>query len=196
MAKIPKGRYDFQKMQAGAGNSGEYQKPFEEKQARLAEIEGLELKGDFEQRRSRWGKSGNKAACFECGYADHFKAEFPIWIKKTEKWQQEGKPGNERERKGRRKEKINHVCMSRRGRNGPKRRRDTGERSERFIQTYKFSKCLRGQWMGKKERIERKNVLALSTQVLMVEVYVVSRGRIDTRNAYEVFTQKQSYLRK
>ena len=50
--------------------------------------------------------------------------------------------------------------------------------------------------MTGKERIGGKNVLSLSTQVLMVEVYVVSRGRIDTRNAYEVFTQKQSYLRK
>ena len=80
-------------MQANAVNLGGNRKPFEEKQDRLAKIEGLELKGDFEQRRSGWSKAENKAACFEFGYADRFKAECPIWIKKREKWQQEGITG-------------------------------------------------------------------------------------------------------
>ena len=75
-------------MQTGAGISEENRKPFEEKQARLAKMEGLELRGDFEQRRSGWDKAENKAACFERGRADHFKAECPIWIEKKEKWQQ------------------------------------------------------------------------------------------------------------
>ena len=35
-------------------------------------MEGLELKGDFEQSRSARGNSENKAACFERGRSDHF----------------------------------------------------------------------------------------------------------------------------
>ena len=45
-------------------------------------MEGINLKGDFEQRRSVWGKSENKAACFECGNTHRFKDQFPIWIQK------------------------------------------------------------------------------------------------------------------
>ena len=48
------------------------------------------LKGDFEQRRPGWSTAGNKAACFECGDTDRFKAQCPIWLKKKEKWDGEG----------------------------------------------------------------------------------------------------------
>ena len=87
----PKGKNTFWETQGSAGNLGENRKPFGEKQARLAKIEGLELKGDFEQRRSGRSKSENKAACFERGHTDRFKAQCPIWIKKKEKLLQEGK---------------------------------------------------------------------------------------------------------
>ena len=53
-------------------------------------MEGLRLKGDFEQSGSVRGNPGNKAACFERGHADRFMAQCPIWIKKKEKWQKEG----------------------------------------------------------------------------------------------------------
>ena len=46
----------------------------EERQARLAKVEGLSLNGGFEQMRSGWPQSGNKPACFECGNTDRFKA--------------------------------------------------------------------------------------------------------------------------
>ena len=45
-------------------------------------MEGLRLKGDFEQSGSVRGNPGNKAACFERGHADRFMAQCPIWIKK------------------------------------------------------------------------------------------------------------------
>ena len=51
-----------------AGDLGENRKPFEGGQARLGKVEGLELKADFEQMISGWGKSENKAACFERGH--------------------------------------------------------------------------------------------------------------------------------
>ena len=96
----PKDKYKFRKMQTDAGITGGNREPFEEKQARLAKVEGLELSCDFEQMISGWGKAGNKASCFECGRADHFKAECPIWIKKKEKWQQEGKTGKGKNERG------------------------------------------------------------------------------------------------
>ena len=61
-------------MKANAEILGERKKPFEWKQTRLAKMDGLELKGDFEQRRAGRNPPGNKAACFECGHTDHFKA--------------------------------------------------------------------------------------------------------------------------
>ena len=57
-------------------------KPFGGEQTRLSKMEGLESKGDFEQRRSGWNSSENKASCFECGNTDRFKAQCPIWIKR------------------------------------------------------------------------------------------------------------------
>ena len=73
-----KGRNNFLGIQANAWILGENRKPLEEKQARVAKMEGLELKGDFEQRRSVQSNPENKAACFECGHTDHFKAQCPI----------------------------------------------------------------------------------------------------------------------
>ena len=39
-------------------------KKSEERQAKLAQVEGITLKGNFEQRRSGWNNEENKAACF------------------------------------------------------------------------------------------------------------------------------------
>ena len=96
-------------MQTNAGILGGNRKPFEEKQARWAKVDGLELKGDFEQWRSGWGKSESKAACFECGHTARFKADCPIWIKKKEKWQQEGGTGKGKKGKGRKSPLRLHV---------------------------------------------------------------------------------------
>ena len=99
-------------MQANTGILGERTKTFEEKQARLAKMEGLELKGDFERRRPGWGNSENKAACFERRHADHFKAQFPIWIKKKGNCRK--KENRKRgKRKMKRGEKVSNVCVSR-----------------------------------------------------------------------------------
>ena len=51
----PKSKNKFRKMQASAGILRGNQKPFEEKQARLAKIEGLELKANFGQMGSVMG---------------------------------------------------------------------------------------------------------------------------------------------
>ena len=90
---------------------GERKKPFEEKQARNAKNGGFTLKGDSEQRRTGWGNSEKKAAFFECGHTDHFKAQCPIWIKKKEKWLQEGKPEKERKEKGKEKDRKSQLCF-------------------------------------------------------------------------------------
>ena len=71
---------------------GERKKPFEEKQAPLAKMEGLQLKGDPEQRRSGWSSAENKEACFECGNTARFKAQCPIWIKKKGGQKKEKQP--------------------------------------------------------------------------------------------------------
>ena len=49
-------------------------------------MEGISLKGDFEQRRSGWGETENKAACSECGNTGYFKAHRPIWVRKKKRW--------------------------------------------------------------------------------------------------------------
>ena len=86
---------------------------YEEKQPRLAKAEGISSQGDFEQRRSGWGKPENKATCYECGNTDHFKAQCPIWIAKN-KNREGGKPttntkgGNEKARQ----EKVKEMRFS------------------------------------------------------------------------------------
>ena len=72
-------------MKANNEHKGERKQEFGEKQARLAKVDGVKLKGDFEQRWSGWSKSGNKAACFECGNTDRFTAQCPIWAQKKNK---------------------------------------------------------------------------------------------------------------
>ena len=110
-----KAKNKFWEAQAIAGDLGENRKSFEEKQSRLAKIEGLELKWDFEQRRSGWNKSENKAACFERGHTDRFKAQCPIWIKKKEKRRQEGKTGKGEKGKGKGKGgEVSNACVFRR----------------------------------------------------------------------------------
>ena len=78
-------------MKANVGRKVERKQPFEEKKARLAQVDGVKLKCDPEHRRSGWSTAENKAACFECGNTDRFKAQCPIWIKKKQKWEG-GKP--------------------------------------------------------------------------------------------------------
>ena len=113
------GENNFRKMQANTGILGERKKPFEEKQSRLAKMDGLKLKGDFEQRGSGRGNSENKAACFECGHRS-FQGAMPnmdqkerkaVTRRKNGKWEK----GNEKERK------VSNVCVFRRRRNGPKK---------------------------------------------------------------------------
>ena len=60
-------------------------KKSEERQNKLALVEGVTLKGNFEQRRSGWGNEENKPACFECGNTERFKALCPIWLTKRRK---------------------------------------------------------------------------------------------------------------
>ena len=48
-------------------------------------VEGITLKGNFEQRRTGWGNEENKPSCFECGSTEHFKALCPIWLAKRRK---------------------------------------------------------------------------------------------------------------
>ena len=60
-------------------------KKSEERQTKLALVEGITLKGNFEQRRSGWSNEENKPACFECGNTEHFKALCPIWLAKRRK---------------------------------------------------------------------------------------------------------------
>ena len=65
---------------ADVERKGESAQSFGEKKARLSKAEWVKLKGDFELRRSGWGSAENKAACFECGNTDQFKAHCPIWV--------------------------------------------------------------------------------------------------------------------
>ena len=69
-------------MKANIEQKGGRKQSFGDKQARLAKVERVSLIGDFEQRRSGLIASGNKAASFECGNTDRFKAQCPIWIKR------------------------------------------------------------------------------------------------------------------
>ena len=134
-------------------------------------MEGLQLKGDFEQIRSGRRNAENKAACFERGNADRFKAQRPIWIKKKERRAKAGKLQKEQER-GKREEGISIVCMFGRRRNVPANSRNTGNWGEFCTQTYKPGQCPVGAMDGK-ERIGKRNVLALSTHALLEEGYVV-----------------------
>ena len=97
-------------MQANVGKVGERQKSFEEKQARLAKMGGAQFKGDSEQRRSGWGNAENKAACFERGNTDRFKAQCPIWIRKEAMWAKEGKTTNGIGKGKKEKERRNQYC--------------------------------------------------------------------------------------
>ena len=81
----PKGKSVFKKMKENVEQKGGRNQMFREKQSRLAKAEGVSLEGDFEQRRSDWGKTENTAACCECGNADHFTDHRPIWIGKKKK---------------------------------------------------------------------------------------------------------------
>ena len=105
-------------MTAKYNGTNERIKKSEERQAKLAQVEGITLKGNFEQRRSGWDKEENKAACFERGSIDRFKALCPIWIAKRRKIagfpvspqsQNENGKGKQRERKVNPKLLILHV---------------------------------------------------------------------------------------
>ena len=94
---------------------------FEKKQARLAKLEGIKLKGDSEQRRLGWGTSENKSACFECGNADRSKDQCPIWVKKRKKRDGERPATNtiEEGQKVRKVKGIGPFCFYGNRRNGP-----------------------------------------------------------------------------
>ena len=160
-------------MQAGDVNLEENRKPVEEKQARLAKIDGLELKGDFEQRRSGWNKSESKAACFERGHTDHFKAECPIWEKRKKSGNRKETGKGEKGKGKGKKRSIMFACLEEEEM-GPREEEIPGNEANVAYRQINLPNVLGA--MAGKERIGRKNVLALSTQDLMVEVYVVSRG--------------------
>ena len=79
------GKSKLKKMTAKYNGSNGAIRKSEERQATMAEAVGITLKGNFEQRGSGWGNGENKAACFECGGADHFEALCSIWIAKRRK---------------------------------------------------------------------------------------------------------------
>ena len=126
-----KGRGGLRKMEANVGKKGEMKQSFEEKHARLSKMEGISLKGDFEQRRSGWSTAENKEECFECGNTDRFKAQFPIWPKEKENGLVEDWQQTERERIERKRQRgIGSIRVSGRRRNGPWKYRNPGKRSE------------------------------------------------------------------
>ena len=75
-------------MKANLGKTGEREgkQYFDEMHARSSKVEGVSLKGDFEQRRTGRCKAGNKAACFVCGNTDRFDAQFPILQAGRKRW--------------------------------------------------------------------------------------------------------------
>ena len=79
------GKDKFKKMTAKYNGPNERIKKSEERQVKMAQAEGVTLKGNFEQRRSGWNHEENKASCFECGSTDRFKALCPIWIAERRK---------------------------------------------------------------------------------------------------------------
>ena len=118
-----KSRDGFKKTKANIEQEGGRKQSFGEKQVPLAKVEEINLTCDFEHRRSWWGASGNKAACFEFGNTDHFKDQCPIWVKKKRKWVGErpttkakGKPKGQ---KGKGKRAIGPLCLSGRRIIGP-----------------------------------------------------------------------------
>ena len=62
-------------MKENIEQKGETKQSFEEKQARLAKVGGINWIGDFEHRRSGWSASRNKAACLN--------AEIPITLRRN-----------------------------------------------------------------------------------------------------------------
>ena len=78
------------------------------RQTRVAKVEGVNLNGGAEQRRSGCDQFCNNPACFECGNTDRFKARCPICLDETKRWTNtpppSAKPG-EKGKKGRNGEK-------------------------------------------------------------------------------------------
>ena len=75
----------FDKMKTIFGNPSERGQNSEERQSRLSKIEGVNSKGDFEQRRHGRNPTENKPAFFERGNTDRFKAQCLIWPAKTKR---------------------------------------------------------------------------------------------------------------
>ena len=73
-------------MIANLGKTGEGGQNLEERHARLAKVDGVSIKGGFEQRRTGCGRTAHKPACFERRNTDRFKAHCPIWIEKKKRW--------------------------------------------------------------------------------------------------------------
>ena len=73
-------------------------------------MDGLELKGDFEQRISGWSNSENKAPCLELGNTDRLKAQCQIWIAKKEMCSGEGKPRKKKNGRGEKSPTFACLC--------------------------------------------------------------------------------------
>ena len=77
-----KARIGFQKMQADFGESGWRKQNSDGRKSRLARVDGLNSKGDLEQRRRGWCQAVNKPSFIERGNTDRFEAQCPIWLEK------------------------------------------------------------------------------------------------------------------
>ena len=73
------------KMKTNFGKPSDRKQNSEGRQTRLSDVDGANLNGDYEQRRSCLDQSGYKPACFDRGNTDRFKAQRPIWLAKTKR---------------------------------------------------------------------------------------------------------------
>ena len=156
-------------------------------------MEGISLKGDFEQRRSGWSTAGNKAVCSECGNTDRFKAQCPIWEKKKEKRAGEGLTEKEKGRSGwKRKREIGSIRVSGR-RNGPKKYSNRGNEASFASRRINLANVL-GAMTGE-GRTGKRNVLSLSMQALMEEGCVVFLWLNRYVGYLKIFFPKQNYFK-
>ena len=145
-------------MKSISEKKGERKQNVEENQARLAKAEGISLKGDFEHRRQGRGKSDDKAACFEFGNTDRFKAQFHTWIQKEQRRANEnptsstkGKDQKVKKKRRKRRYRSGKVYLSGNGRMRPGDWRNTGKWGKRSDQTSKLSQCTWCKWLGREE---------------------------------------------
>ena len=78
-------RISSQPMKTNFGITCDRKQNSEERQARLAQVDGVSLKGDFEQRRHGRSQEENKPPRFERGNTDRFMAQCPSWPSKKKR---------------------------------------------------------------------------------------------------------------